>query len=55
MIESYIRDGDIAVFHLGVTGGSSIFVVSIENTPMVKRVDRDLASRTVILYSANPA
>jgi phage repressor protein C with HTH and peptisase S24 domain len=29
--------------------------VSVENTLVVKRVDRDLASRTIVLYSANPA
>jgi SOS-response transcriptional repressor LexA len=55
MIEAHICDGDIAVFHPGITGGSGIFVVSIGNSLVVKRVDRDIASRTIVLYSANPA
>jgi phage repressor protein C with HTH and peptisase S24 domain len=45
----------LAVFHPGLTEGSGIFVVSISNTLVVKRVDRDPASRTIVLYSANPA
>jgi SOS-response transcriptional repressor LexA len=55
MIEAHICDGDIAVFHPGLTEGSGIFVVSIANTLVVKRVDRDIASQTIVLYSANPA
>jgi SOS-response transcriptional repressor LexA len=55
MIEAHICDGDLAIFHPGLTEGSGIFVVSIGNTLVVKRVDRDIASRTIILYSANPA
>jgi SOS-response transcriptional repressor LexA len=55
MIEAHICDGDLAIFHPGLTEGSGIFVVSIGNTLVVKRVDRDIASQTVVLYSANPA
>jgi SOS-response transcriptional repressor LexA len=55
MIEAHIGDGDLAIFHPGLTEGNGIFVVSIGNTLMVKRVDRDPASRTIVLYSANPA
>jgi SOS-response transcriptional repressor LexA len=55
MIEAHICDGDIAVFHPGLTEGSGIFVVSIGNTLVVKRVDQDIASQTIVLYSANPA
>jgi SOS-response transcriptional repressor LexA len=55
MIEARICDGDIAVFHPGITGGSGIFVLAINNSLVVKRVDRDPASRTIVLYSANPA
>jgi SOS-response transcriptional repressor LexA len=55
MIEAHICDGDIAIFHPGITEGSGIFVVSIGNTLVVKRVDRDIASQTIVLYSANPA
>jgi SOS-response transcriptional repressor LexA len=55
MIEAHICDGDIAIFHPGITEGNGVFVVSIENSLVIKRVDRDPASRTIILYSANPA
>jgi phage repressor protein C with HTH and peptisase S24 domain len=55
MIEALIREGDIVIFHPGLTEGSYIFVVSIGNTLVVKRVDRDPASQTIVLYSANPA
>jgi SOS-response transcriptional repressor LexA len=55
MIEAHICDGDIAIFHPGITEGSGIFVVSIGNTLVVKRVDRDPATQTIVLYSANPA
>jgi SOS-response transcriptional repressor LexA len=54
MIEAHICDGDIAIFHPGITEGNGIFVVSIGNTLVVKRVDRDIASRTIVLISANP-
>jgi SOS-response transcriptional repressor LexA len=55
MTEAHICDGDIAIFHPGITEGSGIFVVSVSNTLVVKRVDRDPASQTIVLYSANPA
>jgi phage repressor protein C with HTH and peptisase S24 domain len=55
MVESHICDGDIAIFHPGLTQGSGIFVVSVGNTLVVKRVDRDPATRTIVLYSTNPA
>ncbi|GHV11419.1 hypothetical protein FACS189491_02650 [Spirochaetia bacterium] len=55
MIEAHLCDGDIAIFHPGITEGNGIFVVSIGNSLVVKRVDRDIASHTVMLYSANPA
>jgi SOS-response transcriptional repressor LexA len=55
MIEAHICDGDIAIFHPGMTEGNGIFVVSIGNSLVVKRVDRDIASQTIILISANPA
>jgi SOS-response transcriptional repressor LexA len=55
MVEAHICDGDLAIFHPGLTEGNGIFVVSIGNTLVIKRVDRDPASRTVMLYSANPA
>jgi SOS-response transcriptional repressor LexA len=55
MIEAHICDGDIAVFHPGQTEGTGIFVVSIGNSLVVKKVDRDIASQTIVLISANPA
>jgi SOS-response transcriptional repressor LexA len=55
MIEAHICDGDIAIFHPGQTEGSGIYVVSVENSLLVKRVDRDKATQSVVLYSANPA
>ncbi|AEF86139.1 putative peptidase, S24 family [Treponema primitia ZAS-2] len=54
MIEAHICDGDIAIFYPGITEGNGIFVVSIGNSLVVKRVDRDIASQTIVLYSANP-
>jgi phage repressor protein C with HTH and peptisase S24 domain len=36
-------------------GDSGIFVISLGNTLVVKRVDRDIANQTIVLYSANPA
>jgi phage repressor protein C with HTH and peptisase S24 domain len=55
MIEAHICDGDIAIFHPGITEGNGIYVVSVGNTLVVKRVDRDPANQTIILISANPA
>jgi SOS-response transcriptional repressor LexA len=55
MIEAHICDGDIAIFHPGITEGNGIFVVSVGNTLVVKRVDRDISSQTIVLISANPA
>ncbi|GHV95691.1 hypothetical protein AGMMS50293_20110 [Spirochaetia bacterium] len=55
MIEAHICDGDIAIFHPGITEGNGIFVVSVGNTLVVKRIDRDSVSQTLVLYSANPA
>jgi SOS-response transcriptional repressor LexA len=55
MIEAHICDGDIAIFHPGITEGNGIFVISIENSLVVKRVDRDPSSQTIVLISANPA
>jgi SOS-response transcriptional repressor LexA len=55
MAEEKINDGDIVVFHPGLTEGNGIYVVSVGNTLVVKRVDFDIPNRTVILISANPA
>jgi phage repressor protein C with HTH and peptisase S24 domain len=55
MADEKINDGDIVIFHPGLTEGNGIFVVSIGNTLVVKRVDFDPLNQTVILISANPA
>jgi phage repressor protein C with HTH and peptisase S24 domain len=55
MIDEKINDGDIAIFHPGLTEGNGIYVVSIGNSLVVKRVDRDPSSQTIVLISANPA
>jgi SOS-response transcriptional repressor LexA len=54
MVEAHICDGDIVIFHPGQTQGSGIFVISVDTTLVVKRIDRDPASQTLVLYSANP-
>jgi SOS-response transcriptional repressor LexA len=53
MIEERINDGDIVIFHPGITEGNGIYVVSIGNSLVVKRVD--FTPRTITLISANPA
>jgi SOS-response transcriptional repressor LexA len=55
MVEEKINDGDIVIFHPGLTEGNGIYVVSIGNTLVVKRVDFDTPNQTLILISANPA
>ena len=55
MVDAHICDGDLAIFHPGQTQGNGIFVVSLGTTLVLKRVDRDPASQTIVLYSANPA
>ena len=54
MVDEKINDGDIVIFHPGLTEGNGIYVVSIGNTLVVKRVDFDTPNQTVILISANP-
>ena len=55
MINEHINDGDIAIFHPGLKEGNGIYVVSVGNTLLVKRVDFDTAKQAIILISANPA
>jgi len=55
MIDERINDGDIAIFHPALKEGNGIYVVSAGNTLLVKRVDFDASSRTIILLSANSA
>jgi SOS-response transcriptional repressor LexA len=55
MVDERINDGDIAIFNVKQTEGNGIYVVSVGNTILVKRVDFDPANHTVKLISANPA
>ena len=53
MIDEHINDGDIAIFHPGLKDGNGIYVVSVGNTLMVKRVDFASVKKAIILISAN--
>jgi phage repressor protein C with HTH and peptisase S24 domain len=55
MVDEHINDGDIAIFHPGLKDGNGIYVVSVDNALLVKRVDFNASKRTIILISANPA
>jgi SOS-response transcriptional repressor LexA len=55
MIDERINDGDIAIFNTKQTEGNGIYVVSVGNTLLVKRVDFDPANKAIELISANPA
>jgi len=55
MIDERINDGDIAIFNIKQTEGNGIYVVSVGNTLLVKRVDFDHANKSIELISANPA
>ena len=55
MIDEHINDGDIAIFHPNLKEGNGIYVVSLGNTLMVKRVDFGKGKQAIILISANPA
>jgi phage repressor protein C with HTH and peptisase S24 domain len=50
-----INDGDVAVFYPGLIQGNGIYVVSIENTLLVKQVEFDGPGQVIRLISANPA
>jgi phage repressor protein C with HTH and peptisase S24 domain len=55
MVDERINDGDIAIFNIKQTEGNGIYVVSVGNTLLVKRVDFDHSNKTITLISANPA
>jgi SOS-response transcriptional repressor LexA len=55
MFNERIKDGDIAIFNIKQTEGNGIYVVSVGNTLLVKRVDFDPVNKTIELISANPA
>jgi len=55
MIDERINNGDIVIFNIKQTEGNGIYVVSVGNTLLVKRVDFDHANKTIDLISSNPA
>jgi SOS-response transcriptional repressor LexA len=55
MIDGKINDQDIVIFFPGQTQGNGIYVLSIGTILLVKRVEFDSLSGTVILISANSA
>jgi phage repressor protein C with HTH and peptisase S24 domain len=50
-----IYDGDIAIFYPQLTRGDAVYVVSVGDTLLVKRVDFDEVEKTITLISANPS
>jgi phage repressor protein C with HTH and peptisase S24 domain len=54
MIGEHINNGDIVIFNTTQTEGNGIYVVSVDNTLLVKRVDFNSANKTIELKSANP-
>jgi phage repressor protein C with HTH and peptisase S24 domain len=55
MIGDNIHSGDIVIFSPGLHEGEGIYVVSVENTLLVKRVAYDPYKETIDLISSNPA
>ena len=55
MIDEHINDGDIAIYYPNLKDRNGIYVVSVWNTLLVKRVDFDTQNKALILISANPA
>ena len=55
MTGEHINDGDVVIFNIKQTEGNGIYVVSVGNTLVVKRLDFDLSARAIVLISANPA
>jgi SOS-response transcriptional repressor LexA len=53
MIGENINDGDIVVFYPGLIKGNGVYVVSVENSLLVKQVEFD--GQSISLISANPA
>ena len=55
MIDEHINNGDIVIYNTRQTEGNGIYVVSVGNSLVVKRVDFDTVNHTIVLISANPA
>ena len=56
MIDERINDDDIVIFNIKIkqTDGNGIYVVSVANTLVVKRVDFDHANKTIELIAQTP-
>jgi SOS-response transcriptional repressor LexA len=50
-----IYDGDIVIFYPQLTKGDAVYVVSVGETLLVKRVDFDEVKKAITLISANPS
>ena len=55
MVNEHINDGDIVIFNTKLTEGNGIYVVSVNNSLVVKRVDFNFSAQAIVLISANPA
>jgi len=55
MVGERINDGDMVIFDTKQTEGNGIYVVSVGNSLLVKRVDFDSSDNAIVLISANPA
>jgi SOS-response transcriptional repressor LexA len=55
MIDEHINDGDVVIFHPKQTEGNGIYVVSVGNSLLVKRVNFDPSNQRITLISANSA
>ena len=55
MVDERIFDGDVVVYRPDLIRGDGIYVVSIGNELLVKRVAFDPLGQTISLISANPA
>ena len=54
MIEEKIYNGDIVIFCPQLVSGDAIYVVSVGNDLLVKRVEFDRINKAITLISANP-
>jgi SOS-response transcriptional repressor LexA len=55
MIDEKIYDGDIVIFCPQLVSGDAVYVVSVGNTLLVKRIAFDEINRSITLISANAA
>jgi phage repressor protein C with HTH and peptisase S24 domain len=55
MTGTNINNGDVVVFYPGLIQGNGVYVVSVENALLVKKVEFDGPGQSIYLKSANPA